>query len=383
MLVMRMRESCILCFSYVYLNFFRLFYAFFKLFPTQANKILFLSRQTDVPSIDFRMLQKELLEQNMELKIKMMTKRIRKTPKEIFFKNTPQMFRQMYHLATAKVCIVDGYNIAVSTLNHKKSLRVVQIWHSLGAIKKFGKASPKTVFEQKIAEIFHMHEKYDTIVCSSDASAEFFAEAFGYDKKTVKICGLPRIDYILKAAGGGYNKRNILKKYPELKKRKNILYVPTFRNDECEKMRELICAIDPNKFNLIVKLHPNTKLEYSKNKRIFECRDFSVLQLFSITDYVITDYSAVSFEAAACNLPLYFYVYDLKQYEKKPGVNINLAQEFPGFVFDDADELMKKISIGKYPKNLVKNYAKKYVAQLDTKNTERLAKIVLKELDYA
>ena len=383
MLVMKLRESCILCFSHIYLSFFRLLYVLFKLFPTQANKILFLSRQTDVPSIDFRMLQKELLKQNAELKIKTMTKRIKKTPQEIFFKNTPQMFRQMYHLATAKICVIDGYNIAVSVLKHKEALRVVQIWHSLGAIKKFGKASPKTVFEQKIAEIFHMHEGYDTIVCSSDVSAGFFAEAFGYEKKAVKICGSPRIDYLLGVAGGGYNRKKILEKYPKLKKRKNILYVPTFRNGQYEKMRELICAIGAKDFNLIVKLHPNIKLEYPKNKNVFECRDFSVLQLFSIADYVITDYSAVSFEAAVCNLPLYFYTYDLTQYEKNPGLNVNLKHEFPGFVFDDADELIKKISTGKYPKNLVKNYAKKYVAHLDTKNTERLAKIVLEELVYA
>lgn len=204
---MKLRESCILCFSHIYLDFFRLFYVFFKLFPTQANKILFLSRQTDASSIDFRMLQKELLKQNAKLKIKTMTKRIQKTPKEIFFKNTPQMFRQMYHLATAKVCIIDGYNIAVSTLKHKKALRVVQIWHSLGAIKKFGKASPKTAFEQKIAEIFHMHEGYDMIVCPSEASAGLFAEAFGYDEKAVRVCGLPRIDYLLGSRGGGIIER--------------------------------------------------------------------------------------------------------------------------------------------------------------------------------
>ncbi len=203
MLAMKLREFCILCFSRVYLNFFRVLYVFFKFFPTQANKVLFLSRQVDVPSVDFKMLQKELLKQNAELKIKTMTKRIQKSPKEIFLKNTPQMFRQMYHLATARVCIVDGYNIAVSTLKHKHSLRVIQIWHSLGAIKKFGKASPKTVFEQKIAEIFCMHEGYDVIICSSEASTDFFAEAFGYDKEVVKVCGLPRVDYLLRFAGGG------------------------------------------------------------------------------------------------------------------------------------------------------------------------------------
>ena len=42
-------------------------------------------------------------------------------------------------LATAEVCIVDGYCIPVSVLHHRKELRVVQVWHALGAIKKFGR----------------------------------------------------------------------------------------------------------------------------------------------------------------------------------------------------------------------------------------------------
>ena len=43
-----------------------------------------------------------------------------------------------YHLATSDVAILDSYCIAVSVLHHKKSLLVIQMWHSVGTMKKFG-----------------------------------------------------------------------------------------------------------------------------------------------------------------------------------------------------------------------------------------------------
>ena len=61
--------------------------------------------------------------------------------------DTPlELLRYCFHLlhcaaelSTAHVCIIDGYCIPVSVLHHRKELRVVQVWHALGAIKKFGR----------------------------------------------------------------------------------------------------------------------------------------------------------------------------------------------------------------------------------------------------
>lgn len=44
----------------------------------------------------------------------------------------------MYYLATSKVAILDTYSITVSCLKHKKSLKVIQMWHALGALKNSG-----------------------------------------------------------------------------------------------------------------------------------------------------------------------------------------------------------------------------------------------------
>lgn len=110
-------------------------YMLLKLFRTK-NKITFLSRQSNVPSIDFKMLSEELKKQNPNVKIVMLTKKIEGNIKnKILY--AFHMFSQMYHVATSKVVVIDGYQIVVSVLKHKKSLKVIQIWHALGSLKKF------------------------------------------------------------------------------------------------------------------------------------------------------------------------------------------------------------------------------------------------------
>ena len=52
-------------------------YSVFKLLPTNSNKVLFLSRQSNKPSIDFRMIVSQL-EEDRDVKIVIMTKRIEK-----------------------------------------------------------------------------------------------------------------------------------------------------------------------------------------------------------------------------------------------------------------------------------------------------------------
>ena len=54
--------------------------------------------------------------------------------------------------------IVDGYNIPVSVLKHKKNTTVIQMWHALAAIKKFGYQSIgyKDGVNKTIAKILKM-----------------------------------------------------------------------------------------------------------------------------------------------------------------------------------------------------------------------------------
>ena len=56
-------------------------------------------------------------------------------------------------------------------------------------------------------------------------------------------------------------------------------------------------------------------------------------------DRVITDYSAVAVESLVTEKPLYFYVYDIDEYEEKVGLNVNPVVEMPSISARTGNEL--------------------------------------------
>lgn len=348
-------------------------YSLFKLFPIK-NKIVFISRQSDKPSLDFRMLKSEINKINPNIEIVFLTKKMKKNIKEVF-KSVKIIFLQMYHLATSKICVTDGYNIPISVLKHKKTLKVVQIWHSLAAIKKFGYQSLQTEKQKTFANLMKMHKNYDYIISGSDAMTPYFMKAFNYPKNKFISLGLPRIDYLLERSK--INKKNILAKYPKFRNKKIILYVPTFRDNNNYKINELINEIDLNKYIIIVKKHPLMNYEVKETKNVYACDDFTSLQLLSIANYVITDYSAISVEASVLNKPLFIYAYDLEEYSKYPGINMDLKKDFKQCLFTDAKSLYKSLAKEKYDTKIVDNFQKKYVCNMNGTVTTELAKFIV------
>lgn len=370
---------CILINLYIFI--LNIIYVLFKLFPTKKNRILFLSRQTNKPSIDFRMIIEELKQNYPEYEIKVITKRVEKRLKEFLLKNSFSIFSQMYYLATSKICIIDGYNMAISVLKHKKDLKIIQIWHSLGAIKKFGYQVLYKKQNRMFANAMRMHKNYDLIVSTSKQTTNYFSAAFNYPQEKFINYGLPRIDYILNKTET--NKEKIYNKYPEFKNKKIILYTPTFRCSNHEyKIQSLIKSIDSNDYILVVKLHACIS---NKNnvKDVCTCPEFTSLQLLSVADYVITDYSAISIEASILNKPIFIYAYDLEEYKKYPGLNVDLYSEFKGYVFKDAKKLFKTLSQQKYDINIVKNYRKKYIQNTKKTSARKIADKIVEMSGYS
>ena len=102
--------------------------------------------------------------------------------------------------------------------------------------------------------------------------------------------------------------------------------------------------------------------------------------MLSIADYIITDYSAISIEASILEKPLYFYLYDLDEYQKTTGLNIDLKKEMPGCCFKNAKDLIKAIEKDNYDIENVKKFKTKYIDNLDGTSTEKLVKYIVGEL---
>ena len=354
--------------------FFNVIYFFIKICPTK-NKVTFISRQSNVPSVDIKLLKDEINNVNSKIEVVILCKRIEKgLKKKIFY--VFHMFRQMYHIATSKVVVLDSYCITVSILKHKKKLCVIQMWHAMGSLKKFGKSiigkgessvdiqGVNKIEMADLSKIMRMHKNYDYIFASSEESVKGFSDAFGYSKEQFKIFPQPRVDLIIDRKNQKEVISKIVKKYKKLddKSKKNILYCPTFRKDKSDYkyIKELIKKVDYSKYNLILKLHPLTKLKIEDSRVIID-KSFTTYEMGFVSDYIITDYSAVVYELALLNKPMYFYAYDLDSYVNKRDFYLDYEKDMPGLVSCDLDKILKYIDKDKYSLTKIKKFNDKYV----------------------
>lgn len=352
----------------------RFFYFFMKFKKIKNNKVVFLSRLTNEKTLDFKLLEKEL-SKNKNVELIFLCKRIENMSDDIIG-NFIYTLKCLNHLADAKVCVTDTYSLAVSAVKHKKDLKVIQIWHSMGAIKKFGLQSVgnKSGRSKNTAKVLGMHKNYDYIISGSEAMTKYFMKAYGYPKSSFLNYGLPRMDYLLNEHLD--IKKKILKKYPILKKKENILYVPTFRTTGEDGTMEIVNNVNLDKYNLIVKGHANQELE--KDERILDCSLFSALDLICIADYIITDYSGIAIEAAILNKKTLYYVFDYEEYDKNTGINIDLFKEMPNCCFKDSKKLCKYIEKDSYDMNSLIKYKNKYIDVKDGTSTKKICDLIIK-----
>lgn len=340
-----------------------LIYRLYKIFPIK-NRVLFISRQSDTISIDCSMLSEVIRKKDEKVE---MLQEFRRIPDSFIGKIKYVLYmltRQMYLFATSKVVILDGYCILASVLNHKKDLRIVQMWHAMGALKKFGYAAlgNEEGKDPEISKILQMHRNYDYVICSSENCVNYYEEAFRIEKEKIIIASLPRVDLLVDSKKIGFTQEKIYKTYPNLRKKKNILYVPTFRMNAKmqEKVQDLIAKIDLTKYNLIVKLHPLTK-ENMELGQVLECEEYSALELLDIADYVISDYSAFIFEVAVAQKPLFLYTFDLEEYIHQRGFFIDYCKEMPSKQYRCAGEVAKAIERDEFDMKKIKQFADKYI----------------------
>lgn len=374
-------KKIIVSFGKIFLN---LIYGFLKLMPIK-NQIVFISMQSDYPSLDFNLLKDEINNKDANIKLVFLCKKMESAleKKTDYIKYVLKMvgyvFKAMYYLATSKVCVAESYCVPVSFLKHKKELKIIQIWHASGAVKKFGYQSLNTEEgkSEEVAKLMCMHKNYDYVIAPSEVTKHIFSEAFNVEKEKIIKLGLPRLEYITNKK---YDKsEEIYEKYPELRNKKIILYVPTFRKGKNVDLTEVLnYPLDNEKYKLIIKLHPLEKTEVPDEYKIDY--QYTSYDLIKIADYIVTDYSILSVEASILEKPIFLYLYDLDEYNKNRGLNIDLNKELKTFTSKNFSDIMSKIEKNNFNMNEIVKYKNKYI-EVNTNNTiSKVSDFILKLL---
>lgn len=372
----------------------------------RKQRVALLSRQSEKMSMDYRMLADEL------------QKRLGKDNVVVCLtepesKNVPKFvigtLRQLVIACTSKVIVVDGYVPAVSIPTKSKGTTVIQMWHSPGAIKKFGYQCLDTPAgrSRESAEAGRMHRNYDYVIAGGPGAVRAFSEAFDYPHEQVVALGLPRIDFLLAKTPCERSKRaeRILKENEFLSNGKpTILYAPTLRkgagyNEDwlTHNLGQLASALEAKgekgnaPANLVITGHPLngdfSEALLKEHPCIHEVPRAATIDLISVSDAMVSDYSAVALEAALLGIPVELYVPDLEQYEQSPGLNIDLKAAAPLSTHQNAGEAMAQALTmaqahheGRDARNDFSKLADVYFQGIDVGCTQRIADLVVSKL---
>lgn len=350
----------------------------------RTGRVAIISRESDEKTIDVAMLEEELIKRGIQTETltKLFTKD--KTAGDVAgYLGT--VAKQEAAILRADVVVLDTYNIPVSMLPRIGRTKVIQMWHALSAVKKFGwqTVGSEDGTSERTATLMRMHKGYDYVLAPSDMTADIFAEAFRTDRdKFVKI-GLPRVDYILSAVNGDRRYKNFgafYALYPELaaSNKKIVLYVPTFRKGSMPDVKGLADALDPDKYLLIVSLHPlyREEMELPQAEHIMYKDDMSSFDLLGLADIIISDYSSMVVEGTLADKPMYLYTYDIDSYKETTGLNMDFDAEAIGkYVFTDAEQLAAALE-EPYDMDALREFRNKYI-EVDTENcTGQLADFI-------
>ncbi|MGN0466232.1 MAG: CDP-glycerol glycerophosphotransferase family protein [Lachnospiraceae bacterium] len=295
--------------------------------------------------------------------------------------------RTSYEIARSKYIFLDNVFLPLAFCKVQDKVKVIQLWHGTGTIKKFG----QDVNEGRLKELEkRANQKITDLVVNSDETKKLYAGCFGISENKVRVFGLPRTDVF-------FNKRVQQKKleefyteYPELKDKKIILYAPTFRDDELvhpsiafsidklmEQMDENVC--------LALRLHPfvaySIPYEGKYKNRVYDFSLYNKLNtLLFATDCLVTDYSSIIFEYVALNRPMVFYAYDLDEFKKDGRGFYNEYETYvPGPVVQSEKELIEALKKESINQEEIEKFRKRAYAYTDGRATKRLIDKIFNE----
>ena len=287
-------------------------------------------------------------------------------------------------LGESKYILVDDYEPMVYVLDLRAGQELIQVWHAMGAFKRFGYAR-ETAEKNSLT-----HKNYTKAICSSPEIAPLYAESFGISEDRVIPVGTPRTDLFFNENHVSSAKERILEKAPELKGKRVALFAPTFRGNNVndgfypESFIDLKALKDElgEGWAIIVKLHPFIKNNISIPKGVIDMSDErEINDILFASDVLVTDYSSVIFENAVIGNAAVLYVLDLEDYTRERGFYFDYESYACGEIVKDKADLARAIKEAKSDDERMNDFKKRFVSLCDGNSSKRFVDIILEGKD--
>ncbi len=293
-----------------------------------------------------------------------------------------------YKLARSKVVVVDDFTPVLNEVWAMKHRILIQLWHACGAFKTFG--FTRVGKDGGPNQTSTNHRYYNYAIVSSSEIRRFYAEGFGIDEKNVKALGVPRTDDFFREEYKKEIRKKLYETYPQLKKKKIIMFAPTFRGTgagsayfpfEKFDVGHLLEQLGED-YMVIIKHHPFVEAKHPIDKSVKDrvldlSGESEINDLLFITDLLITDYSSVIFEASLLNIPMLFYAFDLEDYVVNRDFYYPFKNFVPGKIVRNMTQIAEAVNHSDFELEKVQIFKQRFFDDLDGKASERVADFIL------
>ena len=156
---------------------------FVSLIPIKKNQIAFVSLEDNVLRDDFLDIYNHLDTSHYSIKKVL----IHYDKKSVWndFLYLLNCIKQIIVINTSHIVLINDNNYVVSRYK-RQGVKVIEVWHATGAIKKFGNAIKRQ----------YPINNYDYVIANSDYWVEPYSIAFSVDKNNVLVTGMPRVAHL-------------------------------------------------------------------------------------------------------------------------------------------------------------------------------------------
>jgi CDP-glycerol glycerophosphotransferase (TagB/SpsB family) len=276
-----------------------------------------------------------------------------------------------WHLATARLFIVDDYYFPMYAIRPRAGTRRVQVWHACGAFKKFGYSVLDKTFgaDEGLVAAFPIHTNYDLCLVSGQRFAPCYAEAFRQplERFTARL-GIPRTDLFFDEARKASAAVAIRARYGLAPDRRIVLYAPTFRGQRVTLARTpldldlaLLRRVLGGDHAVLVRAHPFVTARLSLDAGLagfaIDASDWPDLnELMLVSDVLVTDYSSAMYEFALLERPIAFFAPDHADYENERGFYLDYPADLPGPVFETTAALAEHLRAGVFDLDRIRRF---------------------------
>jgi CDP-ribitol ribitolphosphotransferase len=281
------------------------------------------------------------------------------------------MLAFMRSYANAGYVVICDNHLPVASCKKRSETKVIQLWHSGGALKRFGYDAPGNV-----PDSYHggnVYANYDLITVSADYAIEPFVRAMKTDRTKVQPIGISRTDWYFDEEKKQRIRERFAREYPQAQGKRIILWAPTFRGSagdpklagaaQIEWLRQQLA---PDEY-LIVKLHPHARKKY-------HIGDAPMLteELLVVTDVLISDYSSIIYDYACFGKPLVLFTPDFEEYERTCGFYEDY-ESIPAYRASSGEELLTAIRDREhFDASAMQDFWKRTMSACDGHATERI-----------